>query len=160
MIEVAITDDQRNRAAQLYDFEVLNNSISKGWSNKFGALGEVIVADHFKERDVNTESTYDYDLIVDGYKIDVKSKQTNVKPLPHYLATVASFNTTQDCDFYLFTRITKDLSKGWILGYIKPSEFYRLADFVNKGDLDVNGWEFKADCYNLKIKDLNPLGLR
>ena len=159
MVEIIISQEQKERARELYDFDELNNSISKGWSNKFGAIGEVITADYFKERkrSVDTNSTYDFDLIVDGHKIDVKSKQTNVKPQPHYLATVANFNTTQQCNFYLFTRILKDLSKGWLLGYINPVKFYELADFVNKGDLDVNGWVFKADCYNLQIKDLNPL---
>jgi hypothetical protein len=159
MVEIIITEEQRKRARELYDFEELNNSITKGWSNKFGAIGEVITADYFKQqgRSIDTNSTYHYDLIVDGYKIDVKSKQTNVKPQPHYLATVANYNTTQQCDFYLFARVLKDLSKGWILGYIKPVKFYELSSFVNKGDLDVNGWEFKADCYNLQIKELNPL---
>ena len=159
MVEIIISEEQRKRAKELYDFKVLNNSIVKGKGNIYGAIGEVVTADYFKEqgRSVDTDSTYDYDLIVDGHKIDVKSKQTNVKPQHHYLATVANFNTTQQCNFYLFTRILKDLSKGWVLGYINPVKFYELADFVNKGDLDVNGWVFKADCYNIQIKDLNPL---
>jgi penicillin-binding protein-related factor A (putative recombinase) len=159
MIEITITEEQRSRAEELYDFGALNNSITKGRSNKFGAIGEIITADYFKEkgRSVDTASTYDYDLIVDGYTIDVKSKKTNVKPQPHYLATVANYNTTQQCDFYLFIRVLKDLSKAWILGYIKPVKFYELSNFVKKGDLDVNGWEFKDDCYNLQIRELNPL---
>lgn len=156
MIELTITEDQRRRAANLYDFDELPNSISKGWSNKFGAIGEIITADYFQYRGVVFESTYDYDLIIDGYKVDVKSKQTNVTPQPHYLATVANFNTTQNCHFYFFTRILKDMSKGWLLGYAAPKRFYEVATFVKKGDLDINGWAFKADCYNAKIEDLTP----
>jgi hypothetical protein len=159
MVEIIITQEQRERAQELYDFKVLKNSIVKGKGNIYGATGEVITADYFKGKGclVDTISTYDYDLIVDGYKIDVKAKHTNVKPRPHYLATVTNFNTTQQCDFYLFARILKDLSKGWVLGYINPSKFYDLAEFVNKGDLDVNGWAFKADCHNIQIKDLSSL---
>lgn len=159
MVEIITTAEQIQRAKSLYDFNKLKNSIEGGKGNIYGAIGEIVTTDYFlkKGHSVDTKATYNYDLIVDGYKIDVKSKRTNVKPQPHYLATVANYNTTQQCDFYLFARALKDLSKVWILGYIKPVKFYELSSFVNKGDLDVNGWEFKADCYNLQIKELNPL---
>lgn len=159
MVEIIITQEQRKRAQELYDFEELNNSITKGRSNKFGAIGEVITADYFKEqgRSVDTDSTYDYDLIVDGYKIDVKSKHTNFKPQPNYLVTVADFNTAQKCDFYLFAIILKDLSKGWLVGYINRVKFYDVSTFNKKGEFDAGVYHFPADCYNLQIKDLNQL---
>ena len=42
---------------------------------------------------------------------------------------------------------------------IKKNDFYDKAKFGKKGDIDPNGngkWCFRADCYNLLIKELSP----
>ena len=43
MIKIKITDDQRKRGKELYEFNVLNGSVTEGEGNEVGALGEVIV---------------------------------------------------------------------------------------------------------------------
>jgi hypothetical protein len=156
MIKLEVSKEQYARAENLYEFKALNNSITKGKSNIFGAIGEIMVNDYFinKGADVNFTSTYDYDMIIDGYRIDVKSKKTTVVPKQHYLCSISNFNTNQNCDFYFFTRINENLKYCYLLGYKKKSDFFNESVFNKKGSLDVNGWSFKSDCYNLKISKL------
>lgn len=160
MIEINITEQQKTSAKQRFPFKELNGSIMQGKSNIYGALGEIVVLDYFKELyDIEDKSTYDYDLIIGGYKVDVKTKRTTVTPKPYYLCSI-TWNIKQKCKYYFFVRIKEDLSKAFLLGYISKEMFFEQADFKKKGDLDVNGFVFKADCYNLQIKNLNKFKIK
>ena len=133
---------------------ILQGSITGGTRNVIGAIGEVVVADSINADEI---STYDYDLVKDGKRIDVKTKRCNTKPLPNYDCSVALHGTKQDCDAYVFVRILTDLTKAWILGGISKHNFYKEATLYRKGDIDYNnGYTFKADCYNLQISQLSP----
>jgi penicillin-binding protein-related factor A (putative recombinase) len=153
---VYIDKETLNQANSFYEFNELNGSITNGKSNIYGAIGELVIIKFFKERgyNVNTTSTYDYDLIIDGYKIDVKTKKTSVIPENHYLCSISSFNITQKCDFYFFVRVNENFKEAYLLGYKSKKDFFKEAEFHKKGDLDINGWIFKDDCYNLKISQL------
>jgi len=156
MIEIPINDDYMRRAREKAStVGILQGSITGGTSNVVGAIGEIIVADSIEAKQINT---YDYDLIKDGVRIDVKTKRCNTKPLPNYDCSVPLHGTKQDCDAYVFVRILTDLSKAWILGGISKQSFYKEATLYRKGDVDSdNGFMFKADCYNLKIDKLSPV---
>jgi hypothetical protein len=43
----------------------------------------------------------------------------------------------------------------YLLGYKNKKDFFNEATFNKKGTLDINGWDFKDDCYNLEISKLN-----
>lgn len=154
---IKITKEQIERARNLYSFNELKGSITNGKSNIYGSLGEIIIYDIYKKKGLTVDfnSTYDYDLIIQNYKVDVKTKRTTVIPKPHYLCSISSFNTRQKCEFYFFLRINENLKDCYLLGYKKKKEFFNEAKFNKKGTLDVNGWAFKDDCYNLKIEMLN-----
>jgi hypothetical protein len=156
MRTVEISKQQIERAKNLYPFKELKGSITKGKSNIYGALGEIIIYDINKNKGLNVDfnSTYDYDLIIEDYRVDVKTKRTTVIPKSHYLCSISSFNTMQKCDFYFFLRINENLKECYLLGYKKKIDFFNEAIFNKKGSLDVNGWAFKDDCYNLKIENL------
>jgi hypothetical protein len=47
MIRLKISKDQVSRAKELYPFGHLKGSITKGKSNIYGSLGEVVVHDYF-----------------------------------------------------------------------------------------------------------------
>ena len=155
MIQINVTPDQVQRAKKLYPFESLKGSITNGKGNIYGEIGEILIYDYFKHRDTIFKSTYDYDLIIDGYKIDVKTKHTTVPPQSNYNCSISAYNTHQDCDYYFFCRVMKDLSIGYLLGYISKQDFYQKATFNKKGEMDGN-FAFKDDCYNLAIKQLHP----
>jgi hypothetical protein len=156
MIVLKITKDQIEEAKKLYTFDALNGSIMGGSSNIFGAIGEVVVADYFrsKGRNVDFNSTYDYDLKIDNMKVDVKTKRTTAVPESHFNCSIPSFNTRQKCDYYFFCRVHESLEYCYLLGYKSKESFFSEATFNKKGEPDGK-WKFKSDCYNLEIKKLN-----
>ena len=153
MKEVLITNDilkmAKNKAKEM---GTLKNSITSGEGNLAGFIGEFLVAE---ELGAIVSNTYDYDLTLDGEKIDVKTKRTNYPPKGHYECSIAAFNIKQKCDRYYFVRVKNDLSKAWLLGSYKKEDYFRDANFHKKGEKDPsNNFTFKADCYNLSISSL------
>ena len=154
MKEVKITPKIIERAkAKAKDLGKLKNSITSGKGNLVGFIGEEIAMSCLGGELTNT---YDYDLVLeDGTKVDVKTKSTTVAPLPYYDCSVAAYNTKQKCDAYAFVRVKKDLTKAWYLGILPKNTYFELAERFDKGDIDpANGFIIKADCYNVKISEL------
>lgn len=85
-------------------------------------------------------------------------------PLISYDCSISSYNTKQNCDVYVFTRVQKDFSRGWILGYMNKNEYFDKAVYLKKGEIDnSNNFTVKSNCYNIKISelyDINELILR
>lgn len=136
----------------------LRNSI-RGRENGYVArLGELLVA---KVTGGAIQNTYDYDVVLkNGIKIDVKTKERSVDPKPHYEVSIADFNTRQKCDAYVFVSVnTKSVpNTAFIVGWLNKADFYSAATFHKKNEYDPsNNFIFKADCYNVKFKDLNPI---
>jgi len=149
-IPIDFIDVARKKAA---DMGVLKNSITKGDGNIFGFLGELIVA---KYLGLNVTNTYNFDMkLVNGKKIDVKTKATSVAPKLNYECSISAYNTKQICDYYVFCRVSKNLNTGWILGYMPKKEYMAHAVKLSKGDFDPsNNFTVRADCYNMEIGHL------
>ena len=158
MIKINITEEQRRRAEELYGFNVLNGSVTEGEGNKVGSLGEIIVLDYYKDYS-KYAGEYDYDLLIKGKKVDVKSKKQNVPPNPSHKANIFAWNTTQKRDYYCFVAIHSNLKVGWIIGWKEKEAFFKEAIFRKKGEVDTTGtnvgWTFKSDCYCLTVADLD-----
>ena len=157
MKEILITEEMiKNATNKAKEMGKLNNSITKGQGNIAGFIGEEIVLNYIDAERINS---YDYDLqLSDGRKIDVKTKRTTVKPRTNYDCSVASFNTKQKCDLYIFCRVLNDMSKGWILGYKDKEKYFNQARFMKKNQIDpANNFRVKADCYNVAIQDLESI---
>ena len=154
MIEVVITGEMlvtaRDKAAEMGK---LRNSIINGAGNIAGFIGEAIAQQVMGGMLTNT---YEYDLILDnGKTVDVKTKQTSVKPLDTYECSIAGLNTTQECDYYAFVRVKNDFSVGWFLGVYDKKQYMLDSILMKKGTIDTsNGYTVKSDCYNLKIHKL------
>lgn len=154
MIEVVVTGTMlitaRDKAAEMGR---LRNSIINGAGNIAGFIGEAIA--HQVMGGVLT-NTYDYDLILcNGKTVDVKTKQTSVKPLLTYDCSIAGLNATQECDYYAFVRVKNDFSVGWYLGVYEKQQYMLDSVFMKKGTMDPdNGYVVRSDCYNLKINQL------
>lgn len=158
MIEIEVTQEMREEAIRKSkEMGRIRNSILQGEGNMTGFLGEEIVKKYLS---TNSSNTYNYDLIINELKLEVKSKKTTVKPKDYYECSIASYNPNQKCDYYVFVRVLDDYSKGWILGYEEKGEYFRKAKFLRKGQKDGdNGFTVKADCYNLEISQLRDIKL-
>ena len=138
------------RAAKL---PLLNNSIRRGEGSLVAYIGEEVVKSVLCGE---IKDTYDYDIVYQNIKVDVKTKERTVPPRPHYECSVADFNTKQNCDEYAFVSVLDTLKEAWYLGKISKPDFYKKAGFHRKGEVDrANNFTFKADCYNIPISLLN-----
>ena len=162
MIEVPVTmkalDTARKRAAK-YPSN-MKNSFTKGAGILAGCVGEEIFHDTVGRNRVKPVHNYDYDYQVKdtGETIDVKTKTTSVKPEPHYECSVSGHNIRQVTDYYVFCRVTRDMTKGWVLGYLPKKRFFELAQHYKKGDKDPsNRFVFKSDTYSVRIDQLSDI---
>lgn len=159
MIELNITPEQLERAKNLYPFTALKSSINNGADNLIGALGEVLVSDYFKAKGYSVEegSTFDYDMIINGFKVDVKSLRANTTPKDNYYIRIQATQIDQKTEFYFFCYIFNDYSKGFIAGFLKKEEFFKIAKFYEAGSIAPNskkGFKLKASSYIAYKKDL------
>jgi hypothetical protein len=140
----------------------LKRSITKGKGNLVGYLGQLAVENAVVG--MKREETYDYDLVCDGFRYEVKTKDRTVAPLPEYECSIAGYNHSQATDYYIFTSTYRMLGTYiyetvYILGYIHQTEYIHKAKFMKKGDFDpANNFTARADCYNLPISELRSFG--
>lgn len=146
--------------AKSVDMGHIHNSITKGAGNLAGFIGEGCVVDYLMNSGqvADWTNTYEYDIILNGdIAIDVKTKQTSVKPKLDYDCSISD-GKRQDCDVYVFTRVKKDFSVCWLLGFMPAKEYFEKANFMEKGTIDPsNGWKVSRDCWNLPISELRPM---
>ena len=157
MIEIKLTKEIVEQCkSKAKDIGKLNNSITNGKGNLAGIVGEYIVHKYLKNSE--WKNTYDYDLIYNDNKIDVKTKRCNSKPKENYDCSVAKTSLHQNCDEYVFVRILNDFSLAWIVGKKNQKEYFKLARKMVKGQIDpLNNFIVKADCYNLQINGLDKI---
>lgn len=163
MIQTTITNDILNEARnKSKEMGVLRNSITRGGGNVYGFAGELVACRYLQ--DAVVRNTHDYDLVMpkekSWFKIDVKTKKVTSAPKDAYLCSVADYNTKQECDAYLFTRVKDDFSYAWLLGWMLKHEFYKKAKLYKEGEIDPGGngkWRFRADCFNIEISKLRPI---
>jgi hypothetical protein len=159
MIEVEVTGEMlvraRDKAAAMGS---LRQSITRGQGNLAGFVGEEIALAVLGGTVANDEKNVDFDLVLsNGLTVDVKTKRTSVKPLPHYECSINTYYE-QQCDLYAFVRVHNDMHIGWFLGVYDRVAYYKDCTSFKKGDIDKsNGFKFKADAYNLPISQLKEV---
>jgi len=147
---------------------IKKNTIMKGINASAGAfagrLGEIALSKYF---DVGIEDKKDYDLIVDGKKLEVKTKQRAVKPRPDYIVQVASTSRHQQPDSYAFLTLEyEDRNSGgvylkpkrlWLCGFKSAKDYFEQAELWPKGYVDpkMPSYVTKRDMYVMAIEDLD-----
>jgi len=160
MQHVTISDDAwtrlSNKARETSaEMGSLYGSIENGGGNFAGIFGELVVAEVL---DAVHDPNLQYDIEYDDETYDVKTKRRWAKPKPFYDCSVSDYNTEQDCDYYYFVSTKKSYDELWLLGYLEHDDYYEQATFREEGEVDPdNGFEFKADCWNVPISDLKTL---
>lgn len=154
MIEVTITDKMKETAKRkAEEMGELKNSMTGVSGNYIGFLGEEVAA---LVLDAKIENTYDYDMKVGKRTIDVKTKNSKLRPKPEYDCSIPAFNPHQKCDYYCFVRVNPDENKAYYLGVIKKEEFWSKAKFHKKNSKNKPGdwWRYKTDTYTVPISAL------
>ena len=134
MIEIEITQNQRDRAQILFDFGILNNSIREGDGNFTGALGEIVVFDYYLNKGCNIvhAKQFNYDHLINGFKVEVKTLARNGIPKLTHNAHVSDNNSKQRCDYFMFVDVLNDFSRAWIKGAISRQRFDEIKIFKKK----------------------------
>lgn len=159
MIEIIVSDATLLQARDLAEeMGKLRNSFTNGQGNVAGFIGELVVLELLGGKRISTK---DYDIVLsDGTTVDVKTKRTSVKPLPHYDCSVAELSLHQDCDSYAFCRVKNDYTVCWFLGLVLHDTYFSKARFLKKGDVDPsNNYTVKSSCYNLSIEELERVDI-
>lgn len=150
----------------------ISNSITSGAGNTAGYLSEIALSKDIGAKNIscNTgDSKFDYDLLHNNLKIEVKTKRRTVDPRLEFDVSIAETSVHQQTDIYAFTSITFKKKTGtgkrckyylpqtiWLCGFISKNEFFQKARFLKKGDIDEsNGFKVHANMFNLEIKNLN-----
>jgi hypothetical protein len=155
MIEQQIETKQLKRAKNRFNFSNLKNSITNGAGNLVGAVGEILILDYYITAGHNVEDlqSYDFDLKIDGRRIDIKSRL--VKNKPNFNCNLPAYNLKQNTEFYFFVFVANDYSRAWFAGYISKIDFLQKAAFREKGENDGGSFFFKCGTYQIKVGQLN-----
>lgn len=133
----------------------LKNSITKGDGNIAGYLGEEVARRHL-DGVIEETNYYNHDMLIMGYKVEIKTKRRTVHPKIYYEVSVAKTSTHQRPDYYIFTSV--DSEYVWLLGYIGYQEFIDMAREIPYGKPDGrNGFVCHADMLNLEHRYLHPI---
>lgn len=135
---------------------VLKNSITNGEGNYAGFLGEEAVKQYLNAEYSKDYDVYNHDLLVNNFKIEVKTKRRTVHPKLSYEVSIAKTSDFQIPDYYVFTSVDGEYI--WIIGYISYDEYFKISRFIPKGTFDVtNRFTCNRDMYNLENSKLYPI---
>jgi hypothetical protein len=138
-------------------------SITQGDGLQCGYVGEAIVQDMLAQEDVTCvrADNPDYDLLAEGVRIEVKTtRQESTEVRPHYNAHVEHRGRRglgqQDCEVYVFCRVTNDCAHGAIVGWALYWDVYHRGRWTlqKTGSVMGSGKAATADNWVLPISAL------
>jgi hypothetical protein len=138
---------QQNLTTAAYRKEVMGtlpNSILQGAGTFCGFTAEEAVQDFLNAKLVNQygDDRYKYDLLWGRYKIEIKAQKLITSPHRNLWVRINETSLHQNPDFFIFTAVqyrnkqyrADEINAIWILGVIKPDDFYSKAEFRKKGE--------------------------
>ena len=148
MTKLEITPGQIERAKNLFSFNKLKNSIKEGEGNLLGAIGEIVAFDYYEQQDklVIHSGDFNFDLLIDGSKIEVKTMEVNATPKEYHECNVSLYNAEQKCDYYLFLNVDSNHSTAFIKGYVSKERFKKIRQLRLKGEKN-GSFEYKCDTF-------------
>ena len=162
MVIMEITDDDLAEAALRAPSNLWQKSMRGLDGNFVGALGEVMFEKWCRANDIQYEfaGRTDYDYLVDGNRVEVKTKDRTSIPRPFYEVSVPDYNHEhQRPDVFVFMSLMRTggvFHTAYLLGTMPDWEYRERAVFKKRGEKEPNGMTFKIDCWNVPISDLHP----
>ena len=153
-----ITPEQLEKAKHRNTFGILKNSLRKGEGTYLGSVGEVVLIDYYKNKEVKIKDkqNFDYDFIINDYKIDVKTQSIKYKPKPNFTCHIPNFNIKQDCDFYAFMFINLETNDAYCEGMIRKKDWKLIAKLKKQGEMGYVK-PFATDTWICLISDLSKI---
>jgi len=102
-----------------------------------------------------------HDIILNGYKIDVKTMGRTVDPQPHYANNFVAYQKELDCDILYFTSINKKTSTIFFCGWTWKNDFLNEALYFEQDAIrhrdDGTNFKILAPLYEISNKNLNEI---
>lgn len=160
-VPVNIRDDTRERLlerARKWSEEVKDiswESLNEDGNRIAGKYGELVFHEVFGG---TIEDDYDYDILYDGMKVDVKTSQRTAPAVWHNRAVIPAEKYEQDCDVYYWISVfgvdSEDpFGKAWLCGWMEPEEFFEKCRFTKKGDV-LGVTKMPVNMYSLFYNEL------
>ena len=158
MITITPSLDQVKRAKTLYDFQILNKSLTHGDGNAAGAIAEICFLDYFSSigKEIFHAQHHDYDFIMNKKKIEIKATRVNNPPRLRHQFKLPCDQYDQQCDYYCCIYVMNDFSKVFINGYISKKDFFNNAILHLEGEMEHN-FTFRCDTKTVTLAELKPL---
>lgn len=137
-----------------------------------GTIGELVVMDYLKAHGVRFRKIYNtkHDLIVNGKRWEIKTKERSVAPVSEFDCTIPDYNVAhQDPEVYCFVSLLSRnrrsssifrFESAWILGAILSKTFKKkCTTHLPTDPPDWNGWVPTVACHNLPASSLHSISL-
>jgi hypothetical protein len=135
--------------------------LSNGAGQYVGNIGELCFITGLKGHNLKYmhvgDKVYDYDFVVEGVTIDIKTKDRNVDASMKYNAHVNAFQKNLNCFLYVFANYNKKKNEIEYLGFITKKEYWQKCTHYKNGQTDKEGFKHKSDCGVLQYKNLRPI---
>jgi hypothetical protein len=162
MFTLEITEEQRAEAyARASKVDAIDGSLLGGDGKKVGSVGEIVFRDKFGGT-LMPRLTYDYDILLNGKKLEIKAKTRSVVPKFFYSCTIQASSDHQMFDYLVFITVNKEHTIAYVEGYISREDFYKAAKLCPKGTRNnETGFIYEEDNYvclqrDLKLFDGDP----
>ena len=124
-----------------------------------GALGEIAVYNWIDQWSpcYFSDQNCHYDLLLgDARTVEVKTMRTSSVPQPNYHCSVfkKQWDLKQDSSLWVFVRIDKSLTHGWIVATCDQSKRDRFT-FYAQGELMGSGKPYRLDTMDCPISELD-----
>lgn len=105
----------------------LNGRSVNEFAKTTGNIGELAVAAFMAACDVPFDhiDDYDYDFMVNGLRIDVKTNANKHLLEPYHHIMLTDYLRNQDCDIYIFAAVSYELNIVQIMGYCEKQLFWQ-----------------------------------
>ena len=143
----------------------LNARSVNSFSYKTGIIGELAVSELLSCLDIENRrvDTYNYDFVVSGLKVDVKSNCNEQMPTEETHAGNTRFMLTkylakQECDLYVFTMISFDKNQVQVMGFCQKEFFWSNENGIDfkKGEMPMRT-PLRQDARILAYKHLRDI---
>ncbi len=126
--------------------------------SKYGSYGEVMALQWLDDNGVSYEftDTIGYDLLIEGRKVEIKTKQRAAQPKPEYSVCVRDYTRDiQKVDWYIHVCVypKPDFKTAAIVGWHTPAMMQKHGSQRTPDHVGKNGTSPDANTMNMQIKD-------